>query len=370
MRNSFSAIRAICRNTIAVWLHNRSLIAASLVPPIAFLIAGYYAAAAVSHSPVALVNLDRGVQGRRMDDIFHASDLFRLTDTNPAHAQILLKKLRVAAVITIPADFSEHVKNHQTVPINYEINNLNLDFTNDIRRSVPTAITQFYASESVGDPIAVRMQEQDLRHQDIQLFQYEVIPILVLTILITGLVNTAVSTAREYELKTIKEILLSPVSDAAIVSGKILAGFFIGLGCGLVELGICLGLGWVHSPRWQYWVIAFCIMVLTALLSASTGFVVGVTIKKIQAAHALATNAALPLFFLAGGVGVLAFEPDWLQNIAKFVPLAYANHALQMAIFYGSTDALGRDLTVLVGVTIVVAGIAAAALRKSRSHFN
>jgi ABC-2 type transport system permease protein len=366
---SIPVILSICRNTITVWLRNRSLIAASLLPPIAFLFAGFYAAAAVSHSPVALVNLDPGAEGTRMAAIFHSSDLFRLTDTNPERAQILLKNLRVAAVITIPADFSDRVRKRQAVPVSYEINNLNLDFTNDIRRSVPTAITQFYASQTVKNPIAVSMQEQDLRRIDIQLFQYEVMPVLILMILITGLVNTAVSTAREYELKTVKEILLSPVSDTAIVTGKILAGFFIGLGCGLVEVGICLALGWIHSPRWQYWVVALGIIALTALLSACAGFAVGVKVKKIQAAHALATNAALPLFFLAGGVGVLAFEPHWLQNVALFVPLTYANHALQMAMFYGSHDALGRDLVVLVGVTLIVAGIAAAALKKSRTHF-
>jgi len=44
---------------------------------------------------------------------------------------------------------------------------------------------------------------------------------------------------------------------------------------------------------------------------------------------------------------VLAFEPNWLQAIAAFIPLTYGIHAMQMALFYSSADLLGRDILVL-----------------------
>jgi ABC-2 type transport system permease protein len=369
MTTSLRSIWIICRHTISVWLRNRSLIVASLLPPIAFLVAGYFAAAAVSHSPVALVTLDHGPQGQLMAQILHQSELFRIVDTSPEQAEKLIKDVRVSAIVTIPSDFTDRISSNQTTAVDFEINNLNLDFTNDIRRSIPTAITQFYKTQGPDSPIKVTMQEQDLRHQDIELFQYEVVPILLLMILITGLVNTTVSTAREYELRTIKEVLLAPVSDRDIALGKILAGFLIGFCSGLLEIGVCLMLNWLALPAWEHWPVALLVIALTSLMAASTGLAVGVWVKKIQAAHALSTNTALPLFFLAGGVGVLAFEPLWLQNIAAFVPLTYANHALQMAMFYNSTDQLGRDLAVLVLVTAVAIGISIKMVKKSRSNF-
>jgi len=44
---------------------------------------------------------------------------------------------------------------------------------------------------------------------------------------------------------------------------------------------------------------------------------------------------------------ILAFEPAWLQNIAAFSPLSYGVHALEQAVFYNSSDQLGRDVLVL-----------------------
>src|ERR1700745_2097271 len=106
MEASLRTIWIICRHTTSVWLRNRSLIVASLVPPIAFLVAGFFAAAAVSHSPVALVTLDPGPEGQRMAGIIHQSELFRIVDANPHQAQKLLSEMQVAAIITIPHDMS------------------------------------------------------------------------------------------------------------------------------------------------------------------------------------------------------------------------------------------------------------------------
>jgi hypothetical protein len=49
------------------------------------------------------------------------------------------------AVVTIPADFDTKVQQNQPVQIGVKINNLNTDFTNDIRRAIPLSITSFYA---------------------------------------------------------------------------------------------------------------------------------------------------------------------------------------------------------------------------------
>ena len=85
----------------------------------------------------------------------------------------------------------------------------------------------------------------------------------------------------------------------------------------------------------------------------------GAALQKIQAVIGISINVALYLYFLAGGIGVLAFEPDWLQNIAAFIPLTYGRHALEMAIFYSSSDRFGLDMAVLAlsACTAVALGV-------------
>jgi len=84
----------------------------------------------------------------------------------------------------------------------------------------------------------------------------------------------------------------------------------------------------------------------------------------VQVVIAVSTNVAIYLFFLAGGIGVLAFEPTWLQNIAAFVPLTYGRHALEQAVFYSASDQFGRDMAVLAFSALVTVSLGVLAMRR------
>src|SRR5579859_2951781 len=110
----FHAAWVIFRKDIRVLLRQPATIAATLLPPLAFLLVGALGAAAVGRSPVALVTLDSSAKGQQMAQIIHNADVFRITDATPSQAQSLLNNIDVVAVITIPADFTQRVDAHET----------------------------------------------------------------------------------------------------------------------------------------------------------------------------------------------------------------------------------------------------------------
>lgn len=359
----FRSVWAIFRKDIAVWLRNGRNIAATIVPPLAFLFVQAIGAVAVGRSPVALVTLDNGAKGQQMKQIFHQADVFRVTDATPSQAQKLYNDVQVIAIITIPANFTQQVEANQPVQINVLVNNLNLDFTNDVRRSVPDAITQFYHAQGSASSIKVLMNEQNLRAQDVQLFQYSVLPTLALLLTLSGLVTSSIAAAREWETRTVKEMLLSPTANGAIILGKVLAGFLTTFCLGLLVFLLSAALGWTQ-PQGIYWLTVLLILALIALFSTGLGVALGALLQKSQPVIAISINVAIYLFFLAGGIGVLAFEPGWLQNIAAFIPLTYGIHALEQAVFYSSSDLLGRDVLVLSLTALVALGLGVLSMRR------
>jgi ABC-2 type transport system permease protein len=361
--NPFRAVWAIFKKDLMVWLRNRRNIMATIVPPLSFLLVQALGAAAVGRSPVALVTLDQRAKGLQMEQIFHQADVFRITDATPAQAQQLYNDVQIVAIITIPADFTKLVDRHDPSPILVRVNNLNLDFTNDIRRAVPDAITQFYQAQGSHSPILVTMNEQDLRQHDVQLFQYAVLPTMVLLLMLSGLVTSSIAAAREWETRTIKEMLLSPASRTAIIIGKVLAGFITTFSLGLLVFLLSYALGWIQ-PSGIFWLTSLLIMALVALFGTGLGVALGAALQKIQAVIPISINVAIYLFFLAGGVGVLAFEPRWLQNIAAFVPLTYGVHALQQAVFYSASDQFGQDMLVLALCALAALGLGMLSMRR------
>ncbi len=363
MRLFIRAVWAIYRKDLAVWVRNPALLVATIISPILFLLLGSVEAGAVGRSPVALVTLDSGPLGVQMQQIFHQADVFRITDATPEQAQALLKNLQVAAVITIPADFTARVAAHESSPVDLDLNNLNLDFVNDIRRAVPDAITQFYAAQGSASPIKVTMQESDLRSRDVDLLQYMVLPVIVMMLTINGMLTNGTTAATEWETNRIKETLLAPVARSAIIVGKVLAGFsttFL-LGAGVLLLGAVLG--WTR-PEGIHILISLLMIALIALFSTGLGVALGAALQRVQPVLVASALGAFGLFVLAGGIGVLAFEPTWLQNVAAFSPITYGVHALEQAIFYSTSDQLGRDVLVISLASVVSVWLGVLMLRR------
>jgi ABC-2 type transport system permease protein len=357
-----TVISAIVRKDIGVWLRQPTAIAATILPSIVFFIVIYFSAQAVGRNPVALVVQDGGPHARELAGVLEASDAFAVRRAAPDEAQRELDNLDVAAVITIPAGFDAAYVAHQPDPVTIRINNLNLDFTNDLRRSLPAAITAHYASQS-DSPIAVRVAETDLRRQDVDLARFDLIPNLVLLLTIAGVVNSGLATAREWEDLTIKELLLAPISQASLIAGKLLAGWITTLAIGAVVLVLGAVTGYL-SPSGVYWLPTLGMVALIALASAGLGVALGALTRRFQRVAPIGILVSFYLFFLSGGIGVAAFLPGWVQAIARFVPTYYGVHALNLAVFYSSNDQLGRDVAVMAGTAVVTVALGILALRR------
>jgi len=224
-------------------------------------------------------------------------------------------------------------------------------------------VTRYFASLGDTSPIRISVQESDLRARDIEMFQYSVVPTIVFLLMISALISGGLATTREWESLTVKELLLAPVRPAALVAGKVLAGWMTSFSLGLLVLVAATALGWVY-PAGISWLTAALVIALISLFGASLGVALGAAIRRVQAMIITCILVTLYLFFLGGGLGVLAFEPEWLQAVASFVPLTYGIHALQMALFYDSADALLRDVAVLAGVSLAALAAGSLSLRR------
>src|SRR6266516_599201 len=361
--NSLFPILAIVRKDISVWLRQPTSIAATVLPAIAFMVILYFGAQAVGRNPVALVVQDSGPHAQELVNILSDSGAFKvgMITITPQKAEDALKQVKVAAVITIPSNFDAAYNAQKPDPVTIHINNLNLDFTNDLRRSLPAAITEFYAdknnhNEGFRAPIRIHVKETDSSQQDIELLRFELVPNLVLLLTTAGIVNAGAATAREWEDSTIKELLLAPISKSSVIVGKLLAGWITTLLIAAVVLVIGAASGYLRPEDPIYWISTVGIVLLIALASAGLGVAIGAAARRFQRVTAIGIPLSIDLFFLSGGITVAAFLPGWLQTIAHFVPTFYGTHALQMAIFYSSNEGLVLDISVLVA-TALVAGV-------------
>jgi ABC-2 type transport system permease protein len=321
-----------------------------------FVIGGGYA-------PTAVVMEDTGPYAQQFYHAMSTAHSFVLQKVSATEASDLIQGGRIVAVVTIPADFDARIRQNQPVQVGVEINNLNTDFTNDIRRAVPLSITSFYA-KAFPHVVTVAPAEHDFYHQDTDYIPYLTVSILVIGMVLGGVLLSGTAAAREWEHETMKELLLSPASRWSMVVGKMLGAFVISCASLVIVLVVLIFLIGVWPVHWGE-VIAFSVLTMTIFIAFGT--LLGTLLKNRQPVAALAFGVSIPLFFLSGAFGPISFTTVPLQVLAQLFPIYYAI-VLQQHAFHNftlNTYGLGGNILVLCAYALALIILAAIVLRRS-----
>jgi ABC-type multidrug transport system permease subunit len=297
-----------------------------------------------SHAPTAVVMNDTGPYAQQFYNAMNNAHSFQLQKASASEANDLITTGRIVAVVTIPPDFDTRVAHNQAVRVGVKINNLNTDFTNDIRRAVPLSITTFYA-KAFPDVVTVAPNEHDLQPQDTDYIPYLTVSIVVIGLMIGGLLQSGTASAREWENQTMKELLLSPARHWAMILGKMLGATIVSL-MSVVILLVVLIFGIGVRPVNGGEVIGFSL--LTLVIFVAFGTLLGTLLKQRQPVVALAFGVAIPLFFLSGAFGPISFNTPAIQVIAQIFPVYYAIVLMQHAFHNFTLNTLGTGINVLI----------------------
>ncbi len=356
-------IWACMKKDVKVALTDRIFAILSVFLPVNFLILFSLFVLAGSQAPTAVVMNDTGPYAQQFYRSMAGAHSFALRKTSAYEAQTLIQAGRIVAVVTIPSDFDTRIRNNQTVTVDVNINNLNTDFTADIRRAVPLSITSFYA-RAFPNIVTVVPQETDQYKQDTDYIPYLTVSILVIALVVGGLLQSGTSAAREWENATMKELLLSPASRWAVVVGKMLAALVMSLASVLIVLGVLIFIIGVRPLHWGE-TIGFTLLTLTIFIAL--GMLLGTLLKQRQAFTGLAFGTAIPLFFLSGAFGPISFNVPAIQVLAQLTPVYYAI-VVQQHAFHGfnlNTYGVTANTLILVGFALVLILLSALVLRRS-----
>ena len=337
-----------------------------IILPVNFFILMSLFAVSGGLAPTAVVMNETGPYARAFYDALAQASSFRLQHTSAQEAQNLIQAGRIVAVVTIPADFDSRLREHQRGLVDVEINNLNADFTTDIRRAVPLSITLF-DGKAFPHLVTITPREHDVYVQDTSYVQYLSVSVVVLALMVGGLMQAGVPAAREWEQATIKELLLSPAARSAIVVGKMLGALVMGLVSAAVVLAILVLIVGVWPVHWGE-VIGF--MLLTMLIFLAYGTLLGTLLKHRQIFTVLAFTTTIPLFFLSGAFGPLSLFGSLSspQNVlAQLFPMYYAVVLMQQAFrgFDLNTYGVGTNVLIVCGYAVFLIALASLALRRS-----
>lgn len=361
MRHDLRVIRAVALKDIRSALTERLFTSVSIIIPVNFLILFLLFVLTGGQAPTAVVMEDNGPYAQQFVAAMGGARSFIIQQTSADEARRLMEQGRIVAIVTVPAAFDSALQNGQPVSLPVLVNNLNVDYTNDIRRAVPLAITSFYA-QAFPDQVVVRATESDVHAQDTDYIQYLSVSIVVVSLLISGLLQAGTNAAREYESGTIKELLLAPASRWAIEVGKVVGAFALCVLSSGVVLGVVVLILGVRPLNWSE-VLGDTVLVL--LTFVSLGLLVGTLVRRRTSVIPLSIGLSLPVFFISGAFGPVQWGTPAISLISQLQPVYYAIAVFQHAFhgFQTTPFSLTTNTVVLAAFTVIIVLVSAAALR-------
>jgi ABC-2 type transport system permease protein len=154
--------------------------------------------------------------------------------------------------------------------------------------------------------------------------------IVAMTVMSTAL-SSAISIVWDREFGFLREMLVAPVSRAALVTGKTLGGASVATVQGTIMLGLAPLIG-VHLT-WLLVAEVVGIELLMAVGMTVFGVFVAARIQRMEGFSVVMQLLLFPMLFLSGALFPLKGLPGWLAVITRINPLTYAVDPLRRVVF-------------------------------------
>ncbi len=309
----------------AVWRDPKSRTMLIVPPMIQLVLFSFAATLEVKNVQIAVLNRDIGGHSVELvQRIAGSKDLVKGVHLlhGDREAGDALAAQDVLMVVRFPPDFSRAIDGGKPTEIELMLDGRRSNAAQILEGYVTDIISQ-YAAELPGRPGRGQplLAPRAFFNPNLE-SSWSTVPSLtaILTMLV-GLVVTGLSVARERELGTFEQLLVSPAWPGEIILGKTVPGLLIGIAEGSLIIGFAhfvFGVPLTGSVPLLY-------LGMAVYLAAVIG--VGLFISSLVATQQQAMLGAFtfvaPAILLSGFATPIANMPDWLQTITVINPARY-----------------------------------------------
>lgn len=323
----------IVRKELLVLLSNRTSRFLIIVPPLLQIVVfGWAATMEVRNVDVAVLSRDSGLWSREILHRLEGAPTFRSVVhlENDAAVRTVLDGQKALFVLVFDEEFSRNVERARAAEVQVIL---------DGRRSNAAQIAASYLTQIVEEVAGTTPAGSALREGaatgvlrlDVRTrcwfnpnleFQWFFLPNLIgMLSLMLGLVVTGLSVAREREVGTFDQLLVSPATPTEIALAKLVPGCLVGLAHGTIFLVITVfGFG---VPFNGSVALLYVAMLVFSLAAGGVGLMVSSLSSTQQQAFLGAFTVGVPCILISGAVTPIMNMPVFLQHASQFNPLRH-----------------------------------------------
>ncbi len=315
----------IIKELLAAFRDPRSRVALIVPPLIQFFLFASAATLEIKNVPLGVLNQDWGVASSELISRFeHASNFSEVRRyASEADAQAAIDRQDVIAVVQIAQDFSRKLAAGETPSVQILLDGRKSNGAQIVNSYVSTIVGQYAVERSTGAQVAPISEIVDRSwYNPNRDYQTAMVPTLIGSLAMsTVLMIVGMSVARERELGTFEQLLVSPLQPFEILVGKAVPGLIVGVGQGILIALVVEFVFGIHLTGSAPVLFAGLIVFLLAIVGV--GLFISSLVSNQQQAMMGIMVFMMPAMMLSGFTSPVQNMPGWLAPIAMINPLTH-----------------------------------------------
>jgi len=316
----------IIKEFLATLRDPKSRIMIILPPLLQLLIFAHAATMEIKNVDVVILDKSNTVQSRELIAGFHHSQWFRnvMLAKNEVEVNKIIRSQKAQIGVEIQSDFAKNLLNEKST---------NMQIIVDGRQTNTASIANGYAIEIINTYEAkflehkkrkgpgIRIEQRSWFNPNLEYMWYTLVSLVALLSLSVSMLLTAMSIARERELGTFDQLIVSPLTSFEILMGKVIPPLII---------AVCLTLFMVFAVAVIFKVpfagsLSLLVFASTvALLSiVGIGLFISAFCKTQQQALLSVFVFQMPMVLLSGFISPINDMPEILQHATILNPVRF-----------------------------------------------
>ncbi len=316
----------IYKEFLALLKDPRSRLVLIVPPMIQLLVFGYAATFDLKHIPYALYNEDGGIASRELVAAFDGTTVFQRVITLHAEGEIaqLMDSRAVLLVLHIGPRFTADLLSGRSAPVQVIVDGRNSNTAmialNDVSAIVEQYNRDWIGSHDLQSPPA-KLVTRAWFNPNLECRWFFIPGIVGMLTLVTTMLVTALTVAREREQGTFDQLLVTPLRPGEILLGKALPGFIIGI----IQASVIILIAtlWFNVPLFGSLLALYTGLSMFLISGVGAGLLISSLAVTQQQGLLGAFLFMVPAVILSGFATPIANMPPVVQAVTLIDPLRY-----------------------------------------------
>jgi ABC-type multidrug transport system permease subunit len=337
-----------------------------MIPVVQLLVLANAATFDLKRTRVMVVDEDRTTVSAGLVQRLEGGRQFRVTRQVPSDREVeqALLQREVTAVIHIPRRFEEDLVQYRRATVQLVLNAEEGAATGIVQSSANAILSSYARELDLTLPTtrtvsgSAHASSLDLRTQrwfnPTRNYKHYMVPALMVALTtIIGLLLTAQNITREYELGTLEQLNVTPMTKVQFIAAKLIPFWLISLV--IFSIGLIIGKLVFGIPMRGSLLLVYLALMVYLVVVLGLGLWISTVTRTQQQAMFVAFFVIL-IFLLMGGLFTpVDSMPDWAQAVAQANPVKHFVFIMRAVLVRGA----GLET---VGVPILGLGVAGAAV--------